>query len=159
MSSEPNKERQRRVQIHPRLSADLGKRLRTFASAKGSSQNSVVQSALKKYLDDGYDGTLILRRLDRLSRAVINTHRDVTVVADALATFVQVFFAQTPPLSESAKAAAERSALMRYEQFSEHVAARLSSGRSMLADFLPDAGGEGAETADDSTSAKKGDGP
>ena len=124
-----------RSQIHPRLSADLGKRLRTFAAGKGSSQNSVVQAALVKYLDDANDGTLIIRRLDRLSRAVGRVHRDVTVLADALAVYVQVWLAHTPRIPDSERAGAERVALARFAQFTEHVAARVASGKSVMADL------------------------
>ena len=129
------RQRTPRAQIHPRLSADLGKRLRTFAAGKGSSQNSVVQAALVKYLDDANDGTLIIRRLDRLSRAVGRVHRDVTVLADALAVYVQVWLAHTPRIPDGERARAERVALARFAQFTEHVAARVASGKSVMADL------------------------
>lgn len=122
----------RRIQIHTRLPTDLSERLRTFASGKGSSQNSIIQKALKRYLDDNLDGPLILKRLDRLSRAMTRVHRDVTVVADALAIFVQIYLAHTPRLLEADKPAAEKAALERFAQFEEHVAAQVASGRAVM---------------------------
>lgn len=122
----------RRIQVHTRLPPDLSGRLRTFASGKGSSQNSIIQKALKRYLDDNLDGPLILRRLDRLSRAVTRAHRDVTIVADALAIFVQIYLAHTPRLLDSEKPSAEKAALERFAQFTEHVSAQVASGRSVI---------------------------
>jgi hypothetical protein len=137
-----------RIQVHTRLPTDLSARLRTFASGKGSSQNSIVQKALKKYLDDSLDGPLILRRLDRLSRAVTRLHRDVTVIADALAVFVQIYLAHTPRLLESEKRSAEKAALERFEQFAENVAARVASGRSVLKKLVPE-GADAVEAPED----------
>ena len=145
-----------RSQIHPRLSADLGKRLRTFAAGKGSSQNSVVQAALVKYLDDANDGTLIMRRLDRLSRALGRVHRDVTVLADALAVYVQVWLAHTPRIPDSERAGAERVALARFAQFTEHVAARVASGKSAIADLARATDGPDDDDPTDATNEKEG---
>jgi predicted DNA-binding protein len=132
----------RRIQVHTRLPTDLSERLRTFASGKGSSQNSILQKALKRYLDDNLDGPLILRRLDRLSRAVTRVHRDVTVVADALAIFVQIYLAHTPRLLESDKPSAEKAALERFAQFTEHVSAKVASGRSVIKTLVREAATE-----------------
>jgi hypothetical protein len=117
------------------LPTELSDRLRTFASGKGSSQNSIIQKALKRYLDDNLDGPLILKRLDRLSRATTRVHRDVTIIADALAIFVQIYLAHTPRLLDADKPAAERAALERFAQFEDHVAAQMASGRSVMKAF------------------------
>lgn len=149
--------RVKRTQIHPRLPADLGKRLRAFASGKGASQGSVIQAALTKYLDDANDGTLIMRRLDRLSRGVARAHRDVRVVAEAFAVFVQVWLAHTPRIPDAEKTKAERVALARFAQFTEHVAARIASGRSVVADLVRDEDGAAVETAGALPGEKEGD--
>ena len=150
------RQRPARSQIHPRLSADLGKRLRTFAAGKGSSQNSVVQAALVKYLDDANDGTLIIRRVDRLARAVGRVHRDVTVLADALAVYVQVWLAHTPRIADGDRPAAERVALARFAQFTEHVAARVASGKSVMTDLARGADGPEDDDPTDATNEKEG---
>jgi predicted DNA-binding protein len=139
--------RVKRTQIHPRLPEDLGKRLRAFTTGKGASQGSVIQAALIKYLDDANDGTLIMRRLDRISRGVGRLHRDVRVVAEAFAVFVQLWLAHTPRISDSEKSRAERVALARFGQFTEHVAARIASGRSVISDLVRDDAGDDADIA------------
>ena len=127
-----------------------------FAAGKGSSQNSVVQAALVKYLDDANDGTLIIRRLDRLSRAVGRVHRDVTVLADALAVYVQVWLAHTPRIADGDRPAAERVALARFAQFTEHVAARVASGKSVMTDLARGADGPEDDDPTDATNEKEG---
>ena len=144
--------RPRREQIHPHLPAELRKRLRTYAAGKGASQASVVQAALDKYLDGGIDANLILRRLDRLTRGLGAVHRDVRIVADAFAVFVQVWLAHTPRIPDGDKARAERAALARFAQFTEHVAMRVASGRSVLADLGRDAESD-TEVSSSSSSA------
>ncbi len=134
-----------RKQIHPRLPLELGRRLRTFATGRRASQNSVVLAALTKYLEDANDGALIIRRLDRLSRAVSRLHRDVTVVADALAVYVQVWLAHTPRIADHQKARAEREALTRFASFTDHVAARVASGRSVMAELVRESDDPGDE--------------
>jgi hypothetical protein len=129
--------RTRRRQVHPYLPTDLGTRLRAFAAGKGSSQGAVIETALTRYFDDANDGPAILRRLDRLARAVGRAHRDVTIVADALAIYVKLWLAHTPPVIESDRTKAERSAAVRFAQFGDAVVAKVASGRSVVADFAP----------------------
>ena len=87
-----------RTQIHPRLPAELGDRLRDVARGRGASQGSVIQEALARYLDTSKDDQVIIRRLDRLYRSVARLQRDMNVVAEALTVYVQVWLAHTPRL-------------------------------------------------------------
>ena len=130
--------RARRTQVHPYLPPELGRRLRTFAGRKGSSQGSVIETALTRYFDDANEGPIIIRRLDRLSRAVNRVHRDVTVVADALAIYVKTWLGHTPPVAEPDRLRAARSAAGRFVEFTQQVAAQVSSGRSIVADLARD---------------------
>lgn len=133
------------MQIHPRLPRELVRRLRGYASGKGASQAAVIQAALEKYLADANDATLVMRRLDRVSRAMGGLRRDVGVVADALGVYVQVWLAHTPRIADADRAAAERSALARFTQFTDHVASRFSSGRSFMSELVRDADGDDTE--------------
>jgi hypothetical protein len=136
-SSSARRVRPRRTQVHPYLPPELGNRLRAFAASKASSQGSVIETALTRYFDDANEGPVILRRLDRLSRAVARVHRDVSVVADALAIYVKLWLAHTPPVIDSDRSRAERSAVLRFAQFTENVAAKVASGRSIVSDLAP----------------------
>jgi hypothetical protein len=128
------RERPKRSQVHPRLPEDLSKRLRAFAGGKGASQSAVIQLALTRYLDDANEGAVILRRVDRVSRAVARVQRDVIVVADTLAVFVQVYLAHTSRVPDEGRASAEEDALVRFDHFWKHVCAIVASGHSVLDD-------------------------
>jgi hypothetical protein len=130
--------RPRRTQIHPYLPPEIGKRLRAYAAGKGSSQGSVIETALTRYFDDANEGAAIIRQLDRLTRAVGRVHRDLTVVADALAIYVKLWLAHTPPVIDTDRPKAERSAALRFAQFTESVTAKVASGRSVIGDLAPE---------------------
>jgi hypothetical protein len=136
MKTSNRKERIMRAQIHPRLPADVTKRVRTFAAAKGSSQSSVIEAALASYLDDSGERAVILRRLDRLSRAIRKVNRDVTIVADALSIFIQVWLVQTNRIPDHERVRAEQNAEKRFAHFKEQLAGRMATGRSFIGDLV-----------------------
>jgi hypothetical protein len=136
-----------RQQIHPYVPPELRKRLRIFAGRKGVSESAVAQTALLRYLDDSNEGPQIMRRLDRVNRQVARVHRDVDILAEAFSVFVQLWLAHTPRLPESEMAAAERSALSRFSQFLDHLAAKVATGRSFLDDIAPEDGPEAGATS------------
>jgi hypothetical protein len=125
-----------RSQIHPHLPAEVVKRVRSFAASKGSSQSAIIEAALASYLDDSGERAVILRRLDRLARAIGTLDRDVTIVADALAVYVQLWLATTVRISDQERARAEQNAEKRFAVFKEHVSGRFSKGRSFIADLV-----------------------
>jgi hypothetical protein len=83
-------------------------------------------------------------------------HRDVTVLADALAVYVQVWLAHTPRIADSDRPATERVALARFAQFTEHVAARVASGKSVMTDLARGADGPEEDDPTDATNEKEG---
>jgi hypothetical protein len=126
-----------REQIHPFVTPALRKRLGLYASRKGATQSSVVEAALLQYLDaEVTDRALILRRLDRLTRAAARQQRDIEVLEEAFAVFVQIWFAHTPRLPEDAKASAKQVAMRRYAQYVDHVAQQLAGGRSFSREII-----------------------
>jgi hypothetical protein len=128
-----------RTQIHPFVSPALRKRLALYAARRGATQSSIVESALVQYFDaDATDRQLILRRLDRLGRSLDRQQRDIEVLEEAFAVFVQLWFAHTPRLPDDAKASAQQSAMRRYAQFVEHVTAQLAGGRSFSREVAPE---------------------
>ncbi len=119
-----------RDQIFPYLAPSLRKRLRVYASRRGSTESSVVERALVDYLDgDVTDRALILRRLDRQNRGIAVLKRDVELLAQGFGVFVQLWFAHTPRIADASRAAAEKEALRRYSQFLDHVVSEIAAGR------------------------------
>ena len=136
-----------RKQIHPYVLPEIRHRLRVFAGRKGASESAVVQSALLRYLDDANDGTLIMKRLDRMNRALGRVHKDLDVLAEAFGVFVQLWFAHTPRLNQSEMAAAEDSGLARFREFLDHLAVKVAAGRSFVGDLVREEIADEAELA------------
>jgi hypothetical protein len=123
------------VRVGTRMPPDLRDRLAGFCAASGIAECSVICSGVEQYLNGTSDATLLLRRLDRLGRALARLHRDQQLLSEAFAVFLRVWFAHTPAVVEEEKAAARATAEARYKQFVEHVAARFSRGHRFLDDL------------------------
>jgi hypothetical protein len=126
--------RTQRVRLHPYVEAALAKRLSAYCAATDIPSSSVVEAALRQYLDAASDRTLILRLLNRLARADARTQRDLAVLSEAFAVWVRVWFAHTPRTDDGAELA-RRTAESRYTRFVEQVAERFSGGERFLDDL------------------------
>ena len=127
--------RRGRVRLLPYVPAELAERVVGVCASSGVTESAVVEGALRQYLDGTSDKALLLRRLDRLGRAVERDHRDLELLSEAFAVFVRLWFAHTPRVADDAKQGARLSAESRYKQFVEHVAVQFSEGRRFLDDL------------------------
>ena len=59
-----------RVRLLPYVPAELAERVVSVCASSGVTESAVVEGALRQYLDGTSDKALLLRRLDRLGRAV-----------------------------------------------------------------------------------------
>lgn len=121
-----------RKNIHPYLSDELIARFKKYCTVSKATESSVVEEALQRFFDDRYDVSLILRRLDRLDRTVKRVSRDVDIMAQTLAVFIQIWFAHTPKIDGDNKAAANALAQKRFADFTEYVSRSLSSGENFF---------------------------
>ena len=128
--------RPQRVRLHPYVEEAVAKRLSAHCASTGIPASSVIEAALRQYLDGTSDKTLIRRRLNRLARAEVRTQRDLEVLSEAFGVWVRVWFAQVPAMDGAAKELARRTAESRYARFVEQVAERFS-GRERFLDDLP----------------------
>ena len=105
--------------LHVHIPRKTKKRLAEYALAKGQSQGSITDAALREYLDDdqGQQNTLVLRELATLKRSMGKLQHNQDVQDAALAGFVQLWLAYHPPLPAEQKANAQRAAAQRFEQF------------------------------------------
>jgi hypothetical protein len=89
-----------------------------------------MEAALAQYLDASGDLAVLLRRFDRVERALGDQHRDVELVADALGGFVRIWL--------EARAGREPGQAERqYRSFLEQLALRIAEGHRFR-DDLPD---------------------
>jgi hypothetical protein len=124
-----------RARLVPRVSAELAQRLSDLCASTNVTETAVIEAALRQHLDGTSDRTLLLRRLDRLARAVERDHRDLELLTEAFGVFVRVWFAHTRSLPDDEKRSARRIAEARYRQFVEHVSQQFSEGRRFLDDL------------------------
>lgn len=124
-----------------RLPADLTTKLAESAARKGVTQSLVLEAALASYLSpDGADRpeAALARRLDRLSRQMERIERHVGISNEALAVFVRFWLTSTPPLPDSALAAAQMKGRERYDGFVEALGRRLARGRKLADEVSAD---------------------
>jgi predicted transcriptional regulator len=93
-----------------RLPPDLAGQLADYASRKRVPQALVVETALASLLSPDGPNRLeaaLARRLDRMSRQIETLDRHVTITNEALALFIRFWLTSTPPLPDTAHAAAQ----------------------------------------------------
>jgi hypothetical protein len=101
----------------------------------------VVEAALASHLSpDGADRleAALARRLDRMTRQIERLERHVTISNEALAVFVRFWLPSTPPLPDTALAAAQIKGRERYEGFVEALGRRLARGRKLADEITRD---------------------
>ncbi len=104
-------------------------------------QALIVEVALASHLSpDGADRleAALARRLDRMTRQMERIERHVGISNEALAVFVRFWLISTPPLSDTALAAAQTKGHERYEGFVEALGRRLARGRTLADEISRD---------------------
>ena len=127
--------RRGRVRLAPYVEATLAERLEQFCAAAGATESAVVAAAVRQYLDGTSDTALLLRRIDRLGRALARHQRDLELLSEAFGVFVRLWFAHTPNIPEEGKTSARAHAESRYRQFVQHVTEQFSGGRRFIDDL------------------------
>jgi hypothetical protein len=117
------------------VSPELSDRVDAYCAAKGLKESALVKAALTQYLDGTGDAALVLRRLDRLGRALARVHRDLELVCEGFSVFVRLWLAHTPEVPEEGRRTARMSAESRYKRFVEHVSEQFSGGKRFLDDL------------------------
>jgi predicted transcriptional regulator len=124
-----------------RLPPDLAGKLADYANRKRVPQALVVEAALASHLSpDGADRleAALARRLDRMTRQIERLERHATISNEALALFIRFWLTSTPPLPDTAQAAAQAKGRERYEGFVEALGRRLARGRTLADELVAD---------------------
>lgn len=124
-----------------RLPPDLAGKLADYAARKRVPQALVVETALASHLSpDGADRleAALARRLDRMTRQIERLERHVAISNEAVALFVRFWLTSTPPLPDTAQAAAQAKGRERYEGFVEALGRRLVRGRTLSDEITAD---------------------
>jgi hypothetical protein len=121
-------------QLSVYLDKSLMAKVEDLASWKRQPKSVVAEAAIASFVtpdDSDRREAAFARRLDRLTRQVERLERDVRISIEALALFVRFWLTVTPPLPDSAQAAANAKGRERFEHFVEALGRRLAQGQSL----------------------------
>ena len=124
-----------------RLPPVLAGQLADYADSKRVPQALVVETALTSYLSPDNSERMeaaLGRRLDRLTRQVERLERHLMISNEALALFVRFWLTMTPPLPDTAQAAAQLKGRERYEGYIEALGRRLAKGQTLAGEISQD---------------------
>ena len=113
----------------------LLQKVEDLAARKNLTKSLIIEAAVASFLSPDADDrreAAFTRRLDRLTRQVERLERDLTISAEALALFVRFWLTVTPPMPESAQAAAKAKGTERYREFVDTLGRRVAKGQSVL---------------------------
>jgi hypothetical protein len=117
------------------LDPDVMAQLIELAGQKNQPKSVIAEAAIASFVtpddSDRREGALV-RRLDLLTRQGERMERDLSITAEAIALFIKFWLTVTPPLPESAQAAAQAKGRERFEFFLETLGRRLAKGQSFL---------------------------
>jgi hypothetical protein len=117
------------------LSPGQHEEIAALAAKRRVSKSSVIEAAIASLLSpDSADmrEAAFVRRLDRHTRQIERVERDLAIAIETIALFVRFWLAVTPPLPESAQAAAKAKGAQRYRDFVETLGRRLQRGNSLV---------------------------
>ena len=126
----------RRVRVGTRLSVELRARLTKYCAASGISERTIIEDALRKYLDSKDDSALLIRRFDRIEHALARDHRDLELLSEAFGRYIRLWFtAHAPNTAEAGKAAARGAAEAQYKRFAQHLGVLFTQGHRFIDDL------------------------
>jgi len=121
------------------LTDDVAKQLRVAVRRPGVTKSSIVNAALRRFLDPApvkEHGEEVLERLRRLAKKHRQLHREVQILVEMMALFVRYFLTINPPLPESEQNAAEMRGRERYAVFVRQIARRITSDSRLVSDVM-----------------------
>jgi hypothetical protein len=117
------------------LDLDMMAQLTELADRKHQSKSLIAEAAITSFLtpdDADRREAVVTRRLDLLTRQGERVERDLWIAAETLALFIRFWLTVTPPLPETAQAAAQAKGRERFESFLATLGRRLAKGQSVL---------------------------
>jgi predicted DNA-binding protein len=135
-----------KIQTKVFLPRDLVLALDEASRRTRRSKSEIVQAAVASYLSPDSDEAAeaaVVRRLDRVGRALERLERDVTISNEAIGLFVKAWLTATPSLSAGDQKAQSAKGQERYVGFLDALARRLASGRLLRSEVLTERSGTG----------------
>jgi hypothetical protein len=144
-----------RARLNIFIEPDHAKRLEQLAAHQGVSKSAVIAAALCSFLSPEIAErreTMVVHRLDSLSRQFGRLERDQNILVETLALYVRYFLTVSIPVPQEQMEAARAQGRARYTQFLEQLGRHLQRGRSLVRDLQMEGvvGAVPGATADDS---------
>jgi len=130
-----------KMRLNCYFAADLYDGLDALAHRKGLHKSTIVEAAVASFLSpDAADQreAALSRRLDGLARQAARLERDLSIAVEALALFIRFWLSISPPIAETAQAAAKAKGAERYASFVETLGRRLQKGQTLLREISED---------------------
>jgi hypothetical protein len=124
-----------KVRLSVYLDPDTMAQINELAHRKKQPRSLIAEAAISSFItpdDSDRQEAALVRRLDLLSRQGERLERDLSIAVEAIALFIKFWLTVTPPLPDSAQAAAQAKGRERFESFLETLGRRLARGKSVL---------------------------
>lgn len=135
---------------------DLLTQVEALSLRRQVSKSSIVEAAVASFLSGDTTDRLeaaMSRRLDKIGRQIDTLDEDLAVLGETLSLFVHFWMTITPPLPDSAKAAARATGIERFEGFMQSLGKRLATGDRFLKELSRDVDSVCDSPAQDHTEA------
>lgn len=130
-----------RTRMNVYFDPDLLARVEALSLRRQVSKSAIIEAAVASFLSGDSAEKLesaLSRRMDRLGRQIETLDEDLAILGETISLFVHIWLASTPPLPESAQAAARAKGAERFEGFMQTLGRRLATGDRFLKELSRD---------------------
>lgn len=130
-----------RSRMNVYFAPELLAQVEALALRRQVSKSAIVEAAVASFLSGDTSDRLeaaMSRRLDKLGRQIDTFDEDLAVLGETVSLFIRIWLASTPPLPESAQAAARAKGAERFESFMQSLGRRLATGDRFLRELSRD---------------------
>jgi hypothetical protein len=132
---------QTKTRMNVYFEPELLKKVEALALRRNISKSAVIEAAVASFLSADASERLeavFARRMDRIGRQIDGLDEDLAIVGETLSLFIRFWLTITPPLPDSAQAAARAKGTERFEGFLQTLGRRLATGDRFLKDLSRD---------------------
>ncbi|MGX1497037.1 putative transcriptional regulator [Labrenzia sp. MBR-25] len=132
---------QTKTRMNVYFDPDLLKKVEALALRRSISKSAVIEAAVASFLSADASERLeavFARRMDRIGRQIDGLDEDIAIVGETLSLFIRFWLTITPPLPDSAQAAARAKGAERFESFLQTLGRRLATGDRFLKELSRD---------------------
>lgn len=122
------------------LPADVDARLRRLTAMTGRSRSAIITEALRDQFSEDAETAVSFtaKRLDVMTRTLDRQARDIEILTETLAMFIEAFFLRMPPLQKEQLPVARDIAAQRMEHLTKSVSRRLKTGQTYHGRLMSD---------------------